>query len=209
MHDAGLATSRGAGETGSSSEEPGSSASGDPDNPPERPSPRDERAADETISLFGGSVDLNRGWIESSLRALVPHLSRPSRRIVVRIVGDEEMTLLHDRHSGIDATTDVLTFDQSAADGPIEADLAVCEDEARRCAATLGHTVERELLLYILHGLLHCCGFDDHDDEAYARMHAEEDRLLESIGVGRTFNRAESGHDDPRGNAHRDPDHER
>ncbi len=209
MHDAGLVTSPGAGETGSSSGEPGSGASSDPDNPPERPTPRGDRAAERAIVLLGGSAGLNRAWIESSLRSLVPKLSRPCRRVDVRIVGDEQMKTLHLRHSAIDTTTDVLTFDQSPAEGPIEADLAVCEDEARRRAAALGHTIERELLLYILHGLLHCCGFDDHDEEAYARMHAEEDRLLESIGVGRTFNRAEPGHDDPRGKIHRDPDSER
>ena len=54
------------------------------------------------------------------------------------------------------------------------------------------HPVERELLLYIIHGILHCLGEDDHDDDAYARMHAREDDLLEAIGVGRTFAAPES-----------------
>ena len=44
-----------------------------------------------------------------------------------------------------------------------------------------------QLLLYILHGLLHCAGFDDHDPAEHDRMHTEEDRILTAIGVGPVF----------------------
>jgi ssRNA-specific RNase YbeY (16S rRNA maturation enzyme) len=32
--------------------------------------------------------------------------------------------------------------------------------------------------------MLHCIGFDDHDEEAHLKMHEEEDRILTAIGVG-------------------------
>jgi ssRNA-specific RNase YbeY (16S rRNA maturation enzyme) len=38
-----------------------------------------------------------------------------------------------------------------------------------------------------VHGLLHCCGYDDHTEADFARMHETEDAILEAIGVGRTF----------------------
>lgn len=110
--------------------------------------------------------------------------------INVRIVGDDEMTLLHDTHSGILRTTDVLTFDQSSESGDakaIQADIAVCADEAARRAAEFGHTMKRELLLYMIHGVLHCVGYDDRTTAGFKRMHAEEDRILAAIGVGATF----------------------
>ena len=66
-------------------------------------------------------------------------------------------------------------------------DIAVCADEARRRAADFSHTPERELLLYAVHGVLHGIGYDDHSPHDRAVMHAEEDRILEAIGVGRTF----------------------
>ena len=43
------------------------------------------------------------------------------------------------------------------------------------------------MLLYAVHGLLHCAGFDDHETAAFDRMHAEEDRILRAIGVGPIF----------------------
>ncbi len=56
-----------------------------------------------------------------------------------------------------------------------------------RQARQRGHSVERELLLYAVHGLLHCAGFDDHGTAAFDRMHAEEDRILRAIGIGPIF----------------------
>lgn len=120
----------------------------------------------------------------------------------VRLIDDRLMTEAHNRYLGVNHTTDVLTFDllgttalravSSGALTPIEVDLLVCGDEAVRQAKARAHPVEQELLLYILHGVLHCLGFDDHDEAASARMHAEEDRVLRAIGVGATFAREAS-----------------
>ncbi len=107
----------------------------------------------------------------------------------IEIVNDDRMIELHRQYSGIGTTTDVLTFVLSEAGEPIEADIAVCADVAARQASDRGHGVEQELLLYALHGMLHCVGHDDHTESGYAAMHAEEDRILDAIGVGETFTR--------------------
>jgi probable rRNA maturation factor len=109
----------------------------------------------------------------------------------VRIVDDDEMAAAHTRYMGVAGTTDVITFDAAsggAASGePLDADLLVCLDEATRQAASRGHARAHELVLYILHGVLHCLGYDDRDESAFERMHAEEDRLLRGIGLGPIF----------------------
>jgi probable rRNA maturation factor len=112
----------------------------------------------------------------------------------VLVVDDSRMIEFHRRHSGIASTTDVLTFElrQHPSD-PIEVDLVICADEASRRAAELNHSIERELLLYCVHGLLHCLGYDDHDEPNWRRMHAREDEILAAIGVGATFERPPSG----------------
>lgn len=110
--------------------------------------------------------------------------------IRVRVLDDQAMSAAHERWSGVAGTTDVLTFDLSEPGrtvGPLDADILVCFDEAERQARLRGHSPERELLLYIVHGILHCLGHDDHDEAAAARMHALEDRTLAAIGVGPTF----------------------
>lgn len=110
----------------------------------------------------------------------------------VRVVDDAEMKLAHARYCGLDSTTDVLTFDLAqGADDParkvLDTDLIVCVDEARRQASGRDHDHVHELLLYIVHGVLHCLGYDDRDRAAYERMHACEDALLRRAGVGALF----------------------
>lgn len=110
----------------------------------------------------------------------------------VRVVDDAEMAAAHARFCGLDTTTDVLTFDLAAGDTDpaekvLDTDLIVCLDEARRQAALRTHDQLHELLLYIVHGVLHCLGHDDADRAAYERMHAREDALLKGAGVGALF----------------------
>ncbi|MDZ4755257.1 MAG: rRNA maturation RNase YbeY [Phycisphaerae bacterium] len=118
---------------------------------------------------------------------VVRELGAPVARVHVQVVDDGTMARLHLTHSGLAGTTDVLTFPASVAPASIDVDIAVCLDEARRRADEFGHDVDRELVLYVLHGLLHCAGHDDHEPDAFARMHAEEDRILQAAGIGATF----------------------
>ena len=132
--------------------------------------------------------DIDFLWLDGHLHNVSVHLAAPIERVSIRIVGDSEMTDLNRRFHDADETTDVLTFCNTTPGEPIDADLALCADEAVRQSSARGHAVERELLLYAVHGLLHCCGQEDGDDKSFAAMHAEEDRILEAIGVGATFN---------------------
>jgi rRNA maturation RNase YbeY len=69
----------------------------------------------------------------------------------------------------------------------LDTDILACVDVAARQASIRGYSVEKELLLYIVHGVLHCLGHDDHDEAAAARMHATEDAVLTAIGVGAVY----------------------
>lgn len=132
-------------------------------------------------------------FIAANLQAACTSLSA-SGEVRARIVADPEMADAHKQFSRIEGPTDILTFDMSegasAQSRQLDCDLLICLDEAARQAGPRGHAVERELLLYAVHGVLHCLGEDDHTDAGYAKMHAAEDQLLERIGVGSTFARA-------------------
>lgn len=157
--------------------------------PAEPPSPGGQ-AATLSIDIVDDRVLLDRTqreWLRGRACAALVSAGAVGE-VRARVVGDDEMADSHRRWSGVAGTTDVLTFDlREDRTGPLDVDLLVCADEARRQAEARGFPVERELLLYIVHGVLHCLGFDDHDEAAAARMHAEEDRLLEAAGVGATY----------------------
>ncbi|UYV13544.1 MAG: rRNA maturation RNase YbeY [Phycisphaera sp.] len=173
---------------GNDEPEPASSA----EEPPERASEAGGLVVDLTLSreasaAIDGSAE---AWLVENARRASEHLNLEGE-LRVRVVCDTEMAKAHEKHLGEPDTTDVMTFD--LADGaavrgaPVDADLLVCVDEAARKASEHGYSVERELLLYVVHGLLHCLGHDDYDENSYQRMHALEDELLEAIGVGATF----------------------
>ena len=196
--------------TASAIDDENASAS-DVDNPPEQAASHQAddiaaqgpmRAEVEIVTACEASVETT--WLADRLTAAVGHLTRPVGQVTVTVVDDGRMRELNRRHRGTDETTDVLAFDLSAEGRPVETDIVVCADEAARRATELDdsvngpvdHSVERELLLYALHGVLHCAGFDDHTRQGFDAMHAEEDRILSAIGVGATFSRPTSGHDD-------------
>ena len=173
------------------------SADSDADNPPERT----ESTGGGGSALTSGGVDADvvinsTGWngpalsldrLRSLLMATFAYITRPVARVTVTVVGDDRMRALHQTHKSVADTTDVLTFESSTTGGPIEADIVVCADEALRRASELNHSIEQELLLYALHGVLHCAGYDDRTDQDYEAMHAEEDRILTALGVGPIF----------------------
>lgn len=129
-------------------------------------------------------------WLRRNARAAMVVLE-VAGEVRVRVVDDAEMARAHEQYTGATDTTDVLTFDladgASARTRILDTDLLVCIDEAARQARARRIEPRRELLLYIVHGVLHCLGHDDHDDAGFARMHELEDRVLDEIGVGATF----------------------
>lgn len=140
---------------------------------------------DDSLAQSPSRSERLAGWTRAALGEL-----GTSGEVRIRIVNDPEMVRLHERHTGISGTTDVLTFDlRETAQGPLDTDVVVCIDEARRQAALRGIDIEHELLLYVVHGILHCVSHDDHDPASAALMHQTEDRVLAALGIGAVYAR--------------------
>ncbi len=166
---------------------------------PHRPDPT-QPATVEILDSTGALTPAALTWLHDQAAAALG-LMHTTGELRARVVGDAEMSALHMRHTGIEGTTDVLTFD--LRDTPpqpvdsvygsnmfvIDTDIVVCLDEARRHAGPGGYPVEHELLLYLVHGVLHCIGHDDHAEDQALAMHAEEDRILRALGVGAVYSR--------------------
>jgi probable rRNA maturation factor len=160
------------------------------------PPSRNAQGAPRTIELdlHDASGSLTPAALQE-LRALINQvltLITNAGSVRVRVVNDDEMIEAHKRFSAIATTTDVLTFDMAHDNTDfhnkvLDTDLIICADEAQRQAQQRDHRTIDELLLYTLHGVLHCLGYDDHDEDDYKRMHAREDQLLELAGIGALF----------------------
>ena len=89
----------------------------------------------------------------------------------VLIVSDMRMASLHSRFMNESGPTDVITFQHG--------EIFISAETALRHARKFGNALNRELRLYIVHGLLHLHGFDDHDDAGARKMRAMEKRILD------------------------------
>jgi len=90
--------------------------------------------------------------------------------ISVLLVSDRRMAELHLRFMQISGPTDVITFQH----GEIFLSVETAQRQARRYRTSLN----RELRLYLVHGLLHLRGFDDRDPASRRRMHAVQEQIL-------------------------------
>src|SRR5580658_6063471 len=100
------------------------------------------------------------------------HLVMPGRSVACLITDDRELRALNRRFLRKDSPTDVLSFPAPIEKGNGTAgEMAISLDRAAAQAAGFGHSIEEELRILMLHGLLHLAGMDhaiDHGEMARA-----------------------------------------
>jgi probable rRNA maturation factor len=97
--------------------------------------------------------------------AALPKLTR----IEVTIISDRQMAAIHGQFLGKPETTDVLSFDYG--------EILISADTAARNASHYGASVDEEIGLYIVHGLLHLNGYDDTSAKKASVMRRVQRRL--------------------------------
>jgi probable rRNA maturation factor len=106
----------------------------------------------------------------------------------VAVLDDAAIAALAGQFGRAPRPTDVLSFSMAEGpEGPLAAQIAVSAETAARQAERRGRGPEGELMLYVVHGLLHQLGYDDADDAGAAAMHAREDALLVELGYGTVY----------------------
>jgi probable rRNA maturation factor len=93
------------------------------------------------------------------------------------ITDDARVRALNRQFRGKDSATDVLSFPSEEGGGEI----AISLDTAARQAAEMGHAVEQELRILMLHGLLHLAGMDHATDSG--RMARAETKWRKRLGL--------------------------
>jgi probable rRNA maturation factor len=108
----------------------------------------------------------------------------------IALVDLEEMTELNGRFREKDGPTDVLSFPCDDPCAIVEegepvtlGDVVIAPEIAENQAAEYGHTVEEELNLLLVHGVLHLLGYDHIEDDDASVMQARERALLEAWAV--------------------------
>ena len=96
-------------------------------------------------------------------------------------VNDDEMRKINRSQRGIDKATDVLSFPYEQVPGGLMGSVVISTDTASRVAAGLGHSIECEIALLFLHGILHILGYDHEIDDG--QMRGKEKEVIEHFSL--------------------------
>ncbi len=124
-------------------------------------------------------VRIDRGvWIARTKRSLAA-LGVDRGAISIVFVDDATIREINNKQLGHDWATDVVTFPISEPGAePLEGEIVISTQTAVAWAREENGDPDRELELYLVHGLLHLLGYDDGAEEDVARMRLRERELL-------------------------------
>ncbi len=88
----------------------------------------------------------------------------------VALVDDETSDRVHRDFMSIEGPTDVITFHHG--------EIVIGADVARRQAEEYGEPLAREILRYLVHGLLHLAGHEDENPEERAAMETAQESIV-------------------------------
>ncbi len=114
--------------------------------------------------------DLNHQDIQTVVNAILENENLNDQQLHIMLVDSEESARLHQEHFNVPDATDVMSFPDGSIDEESQlthlGDLAVCVDVAKKIATQRDKPYTHELILYVIHGLLHLLGYDDqHEDD--------------------------------------------
>lgn len=126
---------------------------------------------------------IDPGWLERVACRALDRAAVPRATLGIVLVDDRAIARLHRRWLGMPGATDVITFDLGTGSDGLHGDIVVSTETAARAARAAGWPARNEVAWYVVHGLLHLLGCDDHAPADRRRMRARERTLLAAAGL--------------------------
>ncbi len=102
------------------------------------------------------------------------------RGVAVLVTDDKGIRAYHREYLGKDTATDVISF--GLGEKEHLGDVVVSAETARRECGRYGATARQEFERYVVHGVLHLLGYDDHKAKDYKEMHGRQEKYLKAFG---------------------------
>ena len=146
-----------------------------------------ESTGDPTVDLsIIGDVGGVPDGLQDTARQALCQLGLGGAELSLVLCDDAFIQDLNRDYRGKDRPTDVLSFSQREGEGanledPVLGDVIISIQTASRQAAELGHSLETELVVLMVHGILHLLGHDHEEAEEARRMADAETGLLGTL----------------------------
>ncbi len=103
-------------------------------------------------------------------------------KLSIAFVDNDEIKRINQRFLSSDEITDVISFPFGGESGFINGEIVVSVETALEVAQCRKSSVEGEIILYVIHGILHLLGFDDNNRVNSDCMHEKEMEVLSFLG---------------------------
>ena len=129
------------------------------------------------------AVPIDRGKMRGGRRAVLDGEGQAEAEISLAFVDNATIHVLNKRYLDHNEPTDVLSFPLSEPNArTLSGEVVIGAEVALVQATERGHDVQAELALYVIHGLLHLCGHDDHEEDGRTAMRQRERHYLTLLG---------------------------
>ena len=129
-------------------------------------------------------VPVDRGRMRTVAPTVLEGEGVADYEISLAFVDNATIHVLNKRYLNHDEPTDVLSFPLSDVKAKkLTGELVLGVEVAKERAEEMEHAVDVELALYVIHGLLHLCGYDDKSDSAERDMRDRERHFLQVLGL--------------------------
>jgi len=147
-----------------------------------------EQVMEITFTDLQNKVHLNSSQIIRIIKSVLRYEKIKTATLSVVFVNYQRMTALNKQFLNRYYATDVLAFDmrddEDSARKPkaMAGDIIISTDAALKHTRTSGSGLADELALYLVHGILHLLGYDDHSPADVKRMREKEREVLSYLG---------------------------
>ncbi|MBL4886124.1 MAG: rRNA maturation RNase YbeY [Planctomycetaceae bacterium] len=129
------------------------------------------------------SIEIDSQTLLNIAQQVLSLQNMPNAEISVVIVDNETIHNVNNEFLQHDFPTDVITFPMCELSEvsqlqPLEGEIVISAEMAQEIAQTVGWQTMDEIALYLIHGLLHLCGFDDLNEPDQLAMRQQEHAML-------------------------------
>ena len=106
----------------------------------------------------------------------------------VLFCSDSYIRKLNKEYRGVNASTDVLAFSMhegkfSKVHPEVLGDVVISLETASRQAKRYGHSLDKEIALLVVHGILHLLGYDHLKKKDKEKMREKKKQILKSLNI--------------------------
>lgn len=127
-------------------------------------------------------LEIDCAEVDNAVRGILEEAGIHRATISVAVVDDPSIHEINRDFLNHDYPTDVVSFPLEWAEDYLEGEVVVSAETALLRAPEFGWRPSDELILYVVHGMLHLVGYDDHDNDDRQEMRSRERQHMQRLG---------------------------